>query len=537
MKKLLVFGLVLGFAVAGTAQASTLHVDPSGIWTEGEATSTAYTTIQAAVDAAAPGDMINVAVGTYAESVLVNKALILSGGNGTKPVISGLAPDNYIVKVTGASDVTLDNLEINGGGIAAGDNTFSYGVWVSGSGAEGSPVEIKNSIVKNVWNASPTAAIDVDSTSYALINNVDVSGFQKRGIRFTNSSGKVFDGDVMGESVDGTTRVQNLINLWGGSSVEIYNNTLHDAKSSGGTPTWDSPAIFISSYGGSGNSQANVHDNEIYNGDTGIVVTSVYATVDGSSATVTNNNFHDLNWGINFETETGSAVVHENSFTTVNKAVNAEGDGSPLATPPATNAENNWWGTHASSTFASQISGLVDFDPWYVDAAKTSLSDIPLTITLNGDATTMVWTANGFTDLGVTATGPLVQVSTSGSVNDDVAGTYVLTYTATDVFENTVSTTRTVVVQASSNGGGGRSSGAASSQALQAVNNAGVTLPPPAAGVIGQVLGETTMNVANMTVAERQAAIVSVRSQIAGLIQQLLGLLQAQLAAAIAAGN
>ena len=509
---------------------------------------TYYGSIQAAVTAATSGNTIHVVPGTYPESVLVNIPLTLDGGNGTKPVISGLAPADYIVKVAGASDVVLNNLEINGGGSAVGNNGFSRGIWITGSGTDIDPVEVKNSIVKNIWSTSLSAAIDIDSTSYVLINNTDVSGFQKRGIRFTNSSGKVFDGDVMGESVDGTTRVQNLINLWGGSTVEIYGNTLHNAKTLTGSPSlWDSPAVFISSFGGNGASSANVHDNEIYNGDTGIVVGSKYAgtiddpsgvlNTDTSSATVTNNYFHNLNWGINFERETGSAVVNENKFENNTKAINHESSLSPF-TGPSVNAENNWWGTFVSSEITNLVYADVDFDPWYVDSGKTNLSNIPLTITLNtlngDDTTTMyVWTANGFTDPGVTATGPLVQVTTSGSVNDDVPGTYTLTYTATDIFGNTASVTRTVIVQASGGGGGrGRSFGAASPRALQAVNAAGVTLPAPAAGVIGQVLGATIVDEP-----ARQAAIASIKSQIVSLIQELLGLLRAQLAAAIQAGN
>ena len=365
---------------------------------------TYYTTIQAAITAAVSDDTINVAAGTYAESILIDKPLTLDGGTGTKPVISGLAPANYIVKVEGTSDVTLNNLEINGGGTVAGANTFFYGVWVNGSGTEGSPVEIKNSTVKNIWNASPKAAIDVDSTSYTLINNVDISGFQKRGVRFTNSSGKVFDGDITGESVDGTTRVQNLINLWGGSSVEIYNNALHDAKSSGGTPTWDSPAIFISSFGGNGASHANIHNNEIYNGDTGVVVGSVYAATsddpsgelntDISDADIINNYFHNLNWGINFEKETGSAVVTGNKFENNTKAVNAEGDGAPLENPPLVNATNNWWGNASGPTIASNPTGTgdsiyvgVSYSPWYINAGRTTLSDAVVMPDESGNAT------------------------------------------------------------------------------------------------------------------------------------------------------
>src|SRR5690349_21616061 len=47
-----------------------------------------YSTIQAAVNAANPGDVIQVDAGTYPESVTINKALTLDGANaGVHPAV------------------------------------------------------------------------------------------------------------------------------------------------------------------------------------------------------------------------------------------------------------------------------------------------------------------------------------------------------------------------------------------------------------------------------------------------------------------
>ncbi|OGN00594.1 MAG: hypothetical protein A2736_02650 [Candidatus Yanofskybacteria bacterium RIFCSPHIGHO2_01_FULL_41_27] len=340
-----------------------------------ETTGSQYSTIQSAIDDASEGDVISVAAGTYEESVLIESALTLKSAETEKPVITGTSSENYILEINGVNDVVLDNLEINGGGSETGDNGFDYGILVSGAGTGSNPVEIKNSAVKNIWNTSSNG-INVENSSYVLVHHSSISSFHKRGIRFINSEGKFYDNDVKGDSVDGTTRVQNLVNLWGGSTVEIYNNILHDAKSLSGTPTWDSPAIFVSSYGGDGASSADIHDNEIYNGDSGIIVSSVYSETDTSSAEITNNNLHDLNWAINFEKSSATAVIHGNSFATVNKAVNSENGDGVFMMDSVINAENNYWGAASGPSGegagdGGSVVANIDYRPWLLEEGGT----------------------------------------------------------------------------------------------------------------------------------------------------------------------
>jgi hypothetical protein len=342
----------------------------------------AFNTIQEGINAVADNGTINVVAGTYNESVLIEKKLTLVGSGETKPVITGLAPANYIVKINGASasGSVIDNVEINGGGVKAGDNGFDYGILIDNSDG----VNINNCVIKNVWKNGSNGIGVEGSTNIDVYNNV-MSSFHKRGIRFINSTGTFYANQVIGDNVDGTNRVQNLVNLWGGSNVEIYENMLHNALTEPGvTPTWDSPGIFVSSYGGSGPSYANIHNNEIYDCDSGIVVGSVYAAVDNSTADIVDNYLHNLKWAINFEVNTVSATITGNSFANNKIAINAEGF-EPIA-GPVVNAEGNWWGRLNGPT-EDEVFANVDYRPWCVEEICTTIDSTPPTVTISFTAT------------------------------------------------------------------------------------------------------------------------------------------------------
>jgi hypothetical protein len=373
-------------------------------------TTTIYSSIQAAINAALSGETVNVGTGTYKESLLVNQSLNIVGVGATKPIITGTSTANYAIKVNGTNSVVLDNLEINGGGSAVGDNGLNYGILVNDSGTVGTPVEIKNSTIKNVWvNGANGVGIESSSTSspsYALIHDNSLSSFHKNGIRIIKSNGKVYANTITGDSVDGTSRVQNLVNIRGGSDVEIYNNSLTNALTNPLViPTWDSTGILVSAYLDSApyvDSHADIHDNEISFSDSGIVVTSAYADPDNSSATILNNNLHNLNWAINFEKDTASATIHGNKFSVFNKAVHAEG--FDVITGPSVNAENDWWGD-INPDFANIVTTSTDFTPWCANSGCTSfISSVATSSSGDLGTTTMALPPGGTMDSTPSAT-------------------------------------------------------------------------------------------------------------------------------------
>lgn len=73
-----------------------------------------YTTIQAAINAATPGDTVCVGKGTYNEDVFINKSIRLSGEGARKTIIYGhLQPRNGTVAIS-AIDVIVEGFRIYG---------------------------------------------------------------------------------------------------------------------------------------------------------------------------------------------------------------------------------------------------------------------------------------------------------------------------------------------------------------------------------------------------------------------------------------
>src|SRR5438132_3602157 len=115
---------------------------------------TAFATIQAAVNAANPGDTILADAGIYAESVTVNKSLVLEGAQhgvdaqngrpGAQESILDAATNNgqTLFNIT-ASNVTIDGFTVQN---ATNPNQFGFGI-LMGAGTSGT--QLLNNIIQN----------------------------------------------------------------------------------------------------------------------------------------------------------------------------------------------------------------------------------------------------------------------------------------------------------------------------------------------------------------------------------------------------
>jgi hypothetical protein len=68
-----------------------------------------YPSIQSAIDAASPSDIINVGAGTYAESVTVDKSVTVTGAGDSTIIAPATDSNGFLVTAT---NVTIQNLKI-----------------------------------------------------------------------------------------------------------------------------------------------------------------------------------------------------------------------------------------------------------------------------------------------------------------------------------------------------------------------------------------------------------------------------------------
>jgi len=185
--------LAMAFSASWTsepAEAATLRVPAH------------FTTIQAAIDAANPGDIIRVSPGSYPEQLTIGKDLKLTGSGAGSTIIrapetlvAGAAGTSSIVDIQNGASVTMSRLTVGGPGAGNCDEgSLRAGIQVF----DGAHLELSFAAVTHIHN-TPIAPCGrdgqgiriggppfTDSTGSANIRYSKISAYQYTGVAVVN---------------------------------------------------------------------------------------------------------------------------------------------------------------------------------------------------------------------------------------------------------------------------------------------------------------------------------------------------------------
>lgn len=219
-----------------TPQAQAAFNQTKSIW---------YNTIQSAINAADPSDVINIASGTFYERLTINKALTLNGDTSTTTIIDGQELGNPIT--VNASNVNITNLTVQ--------HTFpdsaSAGIWAdSGHSAlyisdvisrentgGGFHLRADHSTLRNCIATDNIWGIRIDYTNNFTVDNCDsydnrrtdpeLPLIQGQGIRVVAVTDSTFSNlDLYGNAWEGFYVGADGPSV--SSGITISNNNIHD---------------------------------------------------------------------------------------------------------------------------------------------------------------------------------------------------------------------------------------------------------------------------------------------------------------------
>lgn len=306
------------FWLVNKATAAPLDVCPSGC---------TYTTIQAAVDNAAPFDTIDVSAGNYPENVIIDKSLTVQGANVASTIVDGTDSDSVFV-IDGSVTVTLTNMTITNGNAANSLPTS----WGGGIAIEQGDVTLDNVIVSNNF-ASSGGGISSSGGKLTVLNSQIVNNIAGD---MTTARGGGIDVSEFNASAQvviiNSTIVSNTASSFNGgaaigggiassaSSLLIENSTINGNHSSSGVSAGSAGGIFINGSNDTITRTAVIQNSTISGNSTifsggGLYVTNS-AVVTVTNSTIVSNTASLMVGGI--ASFNSSTIILKNTLTAQN---------------------------------------------------------------------------------------------------------------------------------------------------------------------------------------------------------------------------
>ncbi len=317
-----------------------------------------FGTIQAAIDAANPGDTVSVPAGTYTENLVIDKALTLegagpstiiepavseptcpSGDSGSLCTDSNNAVHGSNVILVQAASVTIQNLTIDG----HNPNL------TSGATGGGVDLDARNGIVTDYTQST--------AEDNLTVSNVTVQNIYWRGIYTYGNSGFTFQGDAV-HNVQGDPDSICVFNFGGSGVIESNHasgcNDAISANWSTGTQflnntiTSSGSGIHTDNNGGSGGTADVIQGNSVSDGSAGaygVWVFAPYVAPTFSGNTITNV-------AVGLCSAGGQATPATPVFT--NNTVDGQGVAGSTGVY-VTNYELDWGYGNESATFTGNV--------------------------------------------------------------------------------------------------------------------------------------------------------------------------------------
>ncbi|MFD8999754.1 nitrous oxide reductase family maturation protein NosD [Streptomyces sp. NPDC059582] len=295
-------------AVPSQAAQAVLVVDDNGAQCPGAA----FTTIQAAITAASPGDVIRVCAGTYNEVVTVNKANLQLIGPAVAPTGTACrqagAPDPsrqaIIQSAGGSGSVRLVENGIRFSRFTVQNNTSSYGIVTSAahSGHQVRQNMIQNNVIGVYFQSSGTSLSEVEQNCIRQNNKpgsasgsgiYSDAGLKKADIETNTFSGNENSGVLLDAPAPGgidNVKVNSNTSLGDRAFAFIFKSNNANVGSNIIRDNFGAPGIFL----GDSNTNTKITSNIIERGFLGVRA-NAFGLSPNTNVTISNNVIRDSN--------------------------------------------------------------------------------------------------------------------------------------------------------------------------------------------------------------------------------------------------